>query len=196
MTVTEVCGGSVAFSVPDPRPRPSCTNPVITCFFMTTNDSSFHVSNGSYSAAWRHYRLWSWAFWIGFAAYLPALALVSRALGGNREDSGNTIFAAAFVWMMIWCAIGYQKFNFCCPRCGELFFNKFDDRPWRMVWRHNPFARDCVHCALPKGAAQEPAICAGIWQRCGAFHGGLHGGRPQSIPAPRLRRPHGVLADG
>ena len=111
---------------------------------------------GPYSAAWRRYKLWSGAFWIGFAAYLPALAFVNRALGGSREGGGTAIFVAAFMWMMIWCAIGYQKFNFRCPRCGELFFNKFDNRPWRMAWQHNPFARRCVHCGLPKWAAQDP----------------------------------------
>jgi hypothetical protein len=112
--------------------------------------------HGSYSTAWRRYKLWSLAFWIGFAAYLPMLAFVNRVFAGNSVGAGNIIFAAAFVWMMIWCAIGYQKFNFRCPRCGELFFNKFDDRPWRMVWRHNPFARHCVHCGPPKWAAQDP----------------------------------------
>ena len=123
---------------------------------MTTNDSSFHMSNGPYSAAWRHYRLWSWAFWIGFVSYLPGLAFVSRALGWTRDGNSTAIFLTAFVWMLAWAAIGYQKSNFRCPRCGELFFNKFDNRPWRMAWQHNPFARRCVHCGLPKWAAQDP----------------------------------------
>jgi hypothetical protein len=123
---------------------------------MITNDSSFHMSNGSYSAAWRHYRLWSWAFWIGFASYLPGLAFVSRALDWTRNGNSTAIFLTAFVWMLAWAAIGYRKSNFRCPRCGALFFNKFDDRPWRMVWRHNPFARRCMHCGLPKWAAQDP----------------------------------------
>jgi hypothetical protein len=90
-----------------------------------------------------------------FVSFLPGLALASRVLGWGR-DGGGAIFAAAFVWMIIWAVIGYQKGNFPCPRCGELFFVKFDNRPWRMVWQRNPFARRCMHCGLPKWAAQNP----------------------------------------
>ena len=55
--------------------------------------------------------------------------------------------------MVLVAAIGYRKWNFACPRCGELFFRAFDARPWRQDWRHNPFARRCLHCGLPKWAA-------------------------------------------
>ena len=48
-----------------------------------------------------------------------------------------------------------------CPRCGELFFRKFDDRPWRGAWQHNPFARRCMHCGLPKWAAVDPGPSPG-----------------------------------
>ena len=41
-------------------------------------------------------------------------------------------------------------------RCGELFFRKFDARPWRADWQHNPFARRCTHCGLPKWATRDP----------------------------------------
>ena len=86
----------------------------------------------SYSGAWRRYRGWSWTFWLAFLGYLPGMALL---------------------WMVLVGAIGYRKFNFTCPRCGELFFRAFDPRPWRQDWRHNPFARRCLHCGLPKWAA-------------------------------------------
>lgn len=109
--------------------------------------------DGPYRAAWRHYRLWSWAFWIVFVGYLPALAFVARVLGWAGE--GNAIFLVAFVWMIGFALVGYQKGNFRCPRCGELFFRKFDDRPWRGAWQHNPFARRCMHCGLPKWAAVD-----------------------------------------
>ena len=115
--------------------------------------------DGSYSAAWRHYRLWSWAFWIVFVGYLPALAFVARVLGWAGE--GNAIFLAAFVWMIGFALVGYQTGNFRCPRCGELFFRKFDDRPWRGAWQHNPFARRCMHCGLPKWAAVDPGPSPG-----------------------------------
>jgi len=109
------------------------------------------VQGGPDSAAWRRYRRWSRAFWIVFVLYLPTLDVVSRALGWTRGD-GTAIFFAAFVWMIALAVIGYQKSNFRCPRCSELFFHKFDDRPWRRVWQHNPFARRCMHCGLPKWA--------------------------------------------
>jgi hypothetical protein len=123
---------------------------------MAVNDNSFAVSNGSYSATWSRYRLWSWAFWIGFASYLPGLALASREFGWTRDGNVGAIFVTAFVWMLAWAAIGYQKTNFRCPRCGEEFFNKFDNRPWRMAWWHNPFARRCMHCGLRKWADKNP----------------------------------------
>ena len=110
---------------------------------------------GPYSAAWRRYRRWSRAFWIVFVLYLPTLDFVSRRLGWV-SDGGGKIFFAAFVWLIAFAVIGYRKSNFQCPRCGELFFHKFDDRPWRRDWRHNPFARRCMHCGLPKWATRGP----------------------------------------
>jgi hypothetical protein len=53
--------------------------------------------DGPYRAAWRRYRLWSWAFWLVFVGYLPALALVGRVRGAGE---GNAILLAAFVWMI------------------------------------------------------------------------------------------------
>ena len=107
---------------------------------------------GPYSAAWRRYRQWSRAFWIVFVLYLPVLAFVGRAVGSMR-GGGTLIFCAAAVWLLAFCIIGYLKSNLQCPRCGELFFRKFDNRPWRMGWQHNPFARRCMHCGLRKWAA-------------------------------------------
>jgi hypothetical protein len=104
------------------------------------------------SEAWRRYRQWSRAFWIVFVLYLPVLGFVGRELrpmGGGA----TVIFIAATVWLVAATAIGYRKWNFQCPRCGDLFFHKFDDRPWRMSWQHNPFARHCMHCGLHKWAA-------------------------------------------
>jgi hypothetical protein len=106
---------------------------------------------GPYSAAWRRYRRYCRAFWIVFVLYLPALAFLNRALGPIR-GRGTVIFCTAALWMVGFTIIGYQKSNFRCPRCGELFFRKFDDRPWRMGWQHNPFARRCMHCSLHKWA--------------------------------------------
>ncbi|HEY7204186.1 MAG TPA: hypothetical protein VIA61_07825 [Methylomirabilota bacterium] len=107
---------------------------------------------GPYSAAWRRYRRWSLAFWLVFVLYLPGLAFLSQAMGWSR-NGGGPVFVAAFVWMIAFAAIGYVKWNFECPRCGELFFRKLDARPWRQDWYRNPFARHCMHCGLAKWAA-------------------------------------------
>ena len=111
---------------------------------------------GPYSAAWRRYRAWSRAFWILFVLYLPALGFLSRTLGWTR-GTGTPVMVAAIVWMIAFAAIGYPKFNFRCPRCGEMFFRTFDDRPWRRTWVHKPWTRRCLHCGLPKWAGRDPA---------------------------------------
>ena len=67
------------------------------------------------------------------------------------------IFVAIAVWMIAFAIVGYQKSNFACPRCGKPFFRRFDDRPWRRSWVHNPFARRCMHCGLPKWSGRDPA---------------------------------------
>ena len=114
------------------------------------------ASEGPYSAAWRRYRRWSLAFWLAFLLYLPGLAFLSHALGWTRGD-GAPVLIAAFVWIVASAAIGYVKSNFRCPRCGELFFRKFDDRSWRRDWQHNPFARRCMHCGLAKWSTEDPS---------------------------------------
>jgi hypothetical protein len=108
-------------------------------------------NSGPYSAAWLGYRRWSRAFWIMFVSYLPVLAFIGRALGPARSG-GPIILCAAALWLVAFAIIGYEKSNFRCPRCGELFFCKFDNRPWRMSWQRNPFARHCMHCGLSKWA--------------------------------------------
>jgi aldehyde:ferredoxin oxidoreductase len=75
--------------------------------------------------------------------YLPALAILSRAMAWTR-GSGTPIVVAAFAWMIAFGIVGYQTGNFRCPHCGELFFRKFDDRIWRRTSVQKPFA--CVAC--------------------------------------------------
>ena len=103
------------------------------------------------SAKWRRYRWWSRAFWGCFLGYLPGLALVDHAVRRRNGDAANsTTLVLAFVWMIAFAITGYFKFNFACPRCGEMFFRIWDDRPWRRTWISKPFARHCAHCGLPK----------------------------------------------
>ena len=112
--------------------------------------------DGPYSAAGRRYRTWSRVYWIVFLTYLPALAYASQYFGWTRGN-GAPIFVAIAVWMIAFAIVGYQKSNFACPRCGKPFFRRFDDRPWRRSWVHNPFARRCMHCGLPKWSGRDPA---------------------------------------
>ena len=114
--------------------------------------------DGAYASAWRGYARWSRAFWLVFVLYLPGVGFVSRALGLTRGD-GTGVFIAAGVWMLAFAIIGYRKSNFRCPRCGELFFRRFDDRPWRRSWLYHPFARRCLHCGLRKWAAEASQRC-------------------------------------
>ena len=107
----------------------------------------------AHAAAWRRYRWWSRAFWLLFLAYLPAVALVDRLVRRSHGEAANTTtLVTALVWMIPFAVTGYRKGNFACPRCGEMFFRAWDDRPWRKSWRSNPFARRCLHCGCPKWA--------------------------------------------
>ena len=107
----------------------------------------------AYAAAWRAYRRSSAAFWALFVLFLPALALVNRS-GGAQANGGTMVAVTAVAWMIAFCMAGYRLSNFACPRCGEPFFRKFDDRPSRRDWAHNPFARRCMHCGLAKWSTE------------------------------------------
>jgi len=86
----------------------------------------------SYSEAWRVYGWWSRAYRIAFFAYLPAMVLSDRIVRRTFGDVANTTtLFVALAWMIAFAVIGYQKTNFSCPRCGEMFFRAWDDRPSR-----------------------------------------------------------------
>jgi predicted RNA-binding Zn-ribbon protein involved in translation (DUF1610 family) len=108
------------------------------------------VDADRHAEAWGRYRRASRGFWILFVFFLPVMAATDRAfasLGYRREA---VVFVIAPAWMLAFAVIGYRTWNFRCPQCGELFFHRFDDRPGRQGWIHNPFARRCPHCGLPK----------------------------------------------
>jgi predicted RNA-binding Zn-ribbon protein involved in translation (DUF1610 family) len=75
----------------------------------------------------------------------------------QTPTSGAAIATAGIAWMIAFAAVGYYKTNFACPRCGELYFRRFDARPWRQTWIYHPWARHCMHCGLPKWAASGDA---------------------------------------
>ncbi|HZT75286.1 MAG TPA: hypothetical protein VFA27_01415 [Vicinamibacterales bacterium] len=79
------------------------------------------------------------------------MALLDRLVHRPGTGGGATA-TAAIVWMIAFAIVGYFKTNFSCPRCGELYFRRFDARPWRRNWIFRPWARRCLHCELPKWA--------------------------------------------
>ena len=126
------------------------------------------LDEGPYAAAWRRHRWWSRAFWITFLLYLPVFSvgllsddfvMIARAAQHDYWSSSTSGFFRP-VPLLSWSALlatfgrygilALQAWSLRCPRCGEPFFYTFDDRPWRMSWRRNPFARRCMHCGLPK----------------------------------------------
>ena len=74
---------------------------------------------------------------------------------GWTRGSGTPIAVAAFAWMIAFAVVGYQTGNFRCPRCGELFFLKFEIESGGAPGQ-KPFARRCLHCGLPKWAGHDP----------------------------------------
>ena len=84
------------------------------------------------------------------------MALVDRILRRTDGDAANTTtLFLALVWIIAFAVTGYHKSNFACPRCNEMFFRTWDDRPWPKTWQSNPFARRCRHCCLPKWSNKE-----------------------------------------
>ena len=108
------------------------------------------TDSASSASAWRRYRCARWAFWILFLSFLPGLAFLDKTFHLAANGHGGVILLPAFAWMIAFAVAGYLTGNFQCPRCGKLFFKKFDDRPSRRDWSYNPLARRCRHCGLPK----------------------------------------------
>jgi hypothetical protein len=88
--------------------------------------------------------------------FLPSIAGLDRVTAGGPHHVNATL-AAALTWMIAFAVVGYQKGNFACPRCGNLYFRKFDDRPGHQDWWNKPWARHCLHCGLPKWADRDDA---------------------------------------
>jgi hypothetical protein len=96
----------------------------------------------SYAEQWQRYRYWVRMFWGLFLGWLPFGAV----LGGVAllVQSDALVYPLLFAYAVAWVASGIVASNFRCPRCGKTFF-------WSLRYR-NPFARQCVHCHLPKWA--------------------------------------------
>lgn len=93
---------------------------------------------------WQDYRrrrnLALFAF-LGYVPFVFVIALVAERLFHSLTP-GRVV---ALGWMIFFVVAGIRYESFRCPRCRKLFFAKW--------WYHNSFARQCVHCGLPKYAS-------------------------------------------
>jgi hypothetical protein len=98
--------------------------------------------DSNYSDAWRDLRRRRLVLLLVWLAYIPvelAALRISTLAGVKFNYIGPSI---AVLWMVLLGIAGLRVATFPCPHCGEWFFAKW--------WFHNPFARKCVHCGLPK----------------------------------------------
>jgi hypothetical protein len=101
---------------------------------------------GPYAAAWKKQRRRERLFWFGFFFYPLGAGLVGFALG-MLLGIDPPFLPVAIVWLVLLTIAGNRVTSFRCPRCGQWFFAK--------DWYHNSFARRCLHCSLPKWAADD-----------------------------------------
>jgi hypothetical protein len=74
-----------------------------------------------------------------------AIGLPLATLSGIKPD--YFFFPIAGSWVLAFLIVGWRLNWFRCPRCRNRFFSTW--------WYHNPFARKCVHCGLPKWANSD-----------------------------------------
>jgi hypothetical protein len=104
------------------------------------------TAEGPYSASWAEYRRRRNLYWLVWLTYIPGVLIIGLPLSWLFHSNGAA-FAVAGLWMVAFVAaanyLGFWK----CPRCRKPFS--------RGRWYYNPFARECVHCGLPKWAAND-----------------------------------------
>jgi len=99
----------------------------------------------TYESQWTDLRKRRNILWIIFFAWLPLAGLVA-ALSRTWLKAPVLAVAAAVVWLVAYAASAWWFASFKCPRCGRRFHVK--------GWWQNPFANRCLHCGLPKWAAE------------------------------------------
>jgi len=98
-------------------------------------------SQPDFSSAWQDYKkrqLWFYVIWLGGMAVVFMLAYPLTTL----LHSGVPFYILGGGWMLAFIVASLRLTLFKCPRCHEWFFTT--------LMSHNPFARRCVHCKLPK----------------------------------------------
>jgi hypothetical protein len=95
---------------------------------------------------WQDYRRRRRIFFVIWVTYVPGVFILSYPLS-KMFDSGMPVYAIAGAWMLAFVISSIYLSSFPCPRCHRSFFYTW--------WFHNPFARRCVHCGLPKWSDQH-----------------------------------------
>lgn len=93
--------------------------------------------------AWREYRRrqrWSVGLWL---AFLPGTALTGY-VGWRLFGSPGWFALMGALWFGAIVVAEIRVLTFRCPRCGQAFFGSW------LPGLGNPFARNCIHCGLPK----------------------------------------------
>src|SRR5271156_3026729 len=113
------------------------------------------VPQTSYDQAWhdlRHRIRLFYIIWLGGFAALAAVMILVDVTFGEYLRSHQAIGFAVFLpvglaWLFGFMAAAGHRNAFRCPRCGKRFFvGKFF---------HNPYARRCLNCKLPRWAKVE-----------------------------------------
>jgi len=102
----------------------------------------------NYEAKWNEYRRRRRLFFAIFLSYVPGVWLVAIPVM-YWFGSETPVYFIAGAWMIAFAVAGSRVSMFPCPRCGKWFF-----ATW---YFHNPLARRCVHCGLPKWATRDAA---------------------------------------
>jgi hypothetical protein len=99
-----------------------------------------------YLARWENYRLRFWAITLVMITYLPAQMFLAPLLARAfpQRDVGSIVF---LIWALGIVASSIYFFSWRCPRCNKHYFSK--------SLHHDPFARKCLHCKLPKWATKS-----------------------------------------
>jgi hypothetical protein len=99
-----------------------------------------------YTEHWNKYRRIRNQFWLIFLGYLPVGA--AAGLLASWLHLKAIFYVCCSAWMILF-LIAINRLDYVpCPRCGKPFARKW--------WYTNSFlARKCVHCRLPKYAADS-----------------------------------------
>ena len=104
------------------------------------------MSETDYAASWQDLRKRRRLVWLLFLGYIPGVAALcflvvtaAASMGGSKQSEVACAVIALF-WILAFAVAAIRLTFFRCPRCRRLFHSTW--------WRHNPFARHCLHCGL------------------------------------------------